>query len=188
MIRLLLSALNPPAFVLLAIIAVGVQTSLFASYPLMYLQPDFLLIAVIWCAMKRSFTEGGILTLIFGNIAEIHSSSPAGILLIAYMAVYLAIRLTAKLFVIPSLAHLIIVTLGASIFWKCSYMTVLYMMGLSANQWRHAVILLFPGAVMEGVIGIWLYRWLDRFDWITYKNVKARQILEGELQLDSEDN
>ena len=65
-------------------------------------------------------------------------------------------------------------------------MGVLHLLGDASNQWRHLLSLLFPGAVMEGVIGIWLYRMLERFDWVTYKNIRARQQLEDELQLDSE--
>jgi len=136
--------------------------------------------------MRRSFTEGGILTLICANIAELHSASPQGVLLVSYMVIYLLVRIAARVFVIPGLASLIIVTLCASVGWKFMYLIVLQLLGAGANQWRHMLSLLFPGAVMEGVVAIWLFRWLDRFDWITYKNARARQILEDELQLDGE--
>jgi hypothetical protein len=59
-------------------------------------------------------------------------------------------------------------------------------MGVSANQWRHMVVLLFPGAVMEGVVGIWVYRWLEKFDWVTYKHARASQLLEDSMQLEGE--
>lgn len=185
MTRLLLRALNAPALIILAAIGVALQTSLFASYPFLYLQPDVVLIAVIWCALRRNFAEGGIITLILANITEIHSASPSGVFMIGYMSVYLLVRLASRLFVIPNLVSLIIVTLGSSIFWKLETLGVLHLMGVSTNQWRHTLVLLFPGAVMTGATAIWIYRWLEQFDWATYKNARA-QLLEDELQLEGE--
>src|SRR5262245_36686835 len=101
MTRILLRYLNFPALVLLVILGVAIQTSLFASYPFLYLQPDFVLLAVMWCALHRGFSEGGALTLIFAEIAEAHSAAPQGIFLASYMAIYLLVRFAARFVVIP---------------------------------------------------------------------------------------
>lgn len=186
MIRLFLRAANAPAFVILVAIGIAIQTSLFNSYPLSYLQPDVVLIAVVWCGLRRSFSEGGTLTLIFAEIAEIHSSAPQGILLLSYIIIFLLVRLSDRILVIPRLSSYVILTLACSILWKFTYLIELRLLGIGANQWKHMLSLLFPGAVMEGVFGIWIYRWLDRFDWHTFKNLRARQALEDEMQLDSE--
>jgi len=184
--RILLRFLNAPIFVLLVTIGVALQTSLFNSYPFLYLQPDVILLAVIWCALQRKFFEGGVLTLIFGNIAEIHSAAPQGLFLASYMTVYLVVRLTIRYFVIPNLSGLVILTLCASILWKFTYISVLSMMGAGSHQWRHLLVLLFPGAVMEGVAAIWVYRWLEKFDWVTVKSARAQAMLDEELQLEGE--
>lgn len=186
MIRLVLRAINSPALILLFTIGVAIQTSLFATYPLMYLQPDVILLAVVWFSLRRGFTEGGVLTLILSNIAEVHSSAPQGLFMIAYMAIYLLVRLLSKLLVISHSSSVILLTLGASVVWKLTTLGVLHLMGLGANQWRHTLVLLLPGAVMVGVTAIWMYRFLEWFDWVTYKNAKARQMLEDELLLDGE--
>jgi hypothetical protein len=39
---------------------------------------------------------------------------------------------------------------------------------------------------MEGIAGIWIYRWLEKFDWLTYKSERAQQLLEEELTLEGE--
>ena len=57
MTRMLLRLLNAPAFVLLFLIGMAIQTSLFASYPLNYFQPDVILIATIWVALRRGFVN-----------------------------------------------------------------------------------------------------------------------------------
>lgn len=184
--RMILRALNGPGLVLIAILGVAIQTSFFATWPLMYLQPDLILILAVWCALKRSFTEGGILVLIFSNIAEIHSSSPSGLFMICYMTIYLIVRMLNKVLVIPNFSSIVLLTMGASIFWKLEYLGILHLLGMSANQWRHTLVLLLPGAVMEGIAAIWIYRWLDRFDWITVKSPRAQQMMEDEMVLEGE--
>jgi hypothetical protein len=74
----------------------------------------------------------------------------------------------------------------SSIAWKLASLLVLYLLGASANQWKHTVTYLFIGAAVEGVFSLWVYRWLERFDWVTYKNARAERAMEEELQLDSE--
>jgi hypothetical protein len=186
MTRIILRALNSPLFILFVILGVGLQSSLFASWPLMYFQPDCVLLAVIWCALRRNFEEGGILTLIFSNIAEIHSAAPQGVYLISYMLVYLAVRATTRLVIMPTAFSFATVTMVSSIFWKLSGLVVLYLLGVSANQWKHTLTYLFLGAAVEGVFALFMIRWLDKFDWVTFKNARAEYAMDGELQLDSE--
>ncbi len=185
MTRIFLRALNAPAFILLVAIGVAIQTSLFNSWPLMYFQPDMVLLAVIWCALRRNFYEGGFLTLLFANIAEIHSSVPQGLFLIAYLVVYFLVRVANKLLVIPNLSSVVILTLASSVAWKLLNLLVLYMMDLAGHQWKHTLALLLPGSVMEGIAAIWVYQWLDRFDWVTLKTERARKQLEDELEFET---
>jgi hypothetical protein len=184
--RMILRALNTPLLLLMVMLGIALQTSLFYSYPLLYLQPDIVLLAVIWCGLRRTFLEGGILTLILGNIAEIHSGVPQGIFLTSYMIIYLAIRGFAQVALIPRLSTLILITLISSVAWKLLNLGMLHFLDLSANQWKHTIALIFPGAVMQGIIGVWVYRFLERYDWVTYKDPRARQMMEDELQLNDE--
>lgn len=186
MTRLILSALNAPAFILLVAVAVAVQSSLFNSYPLLYLQPDFVLLAVIWCALRRDFAEGGILTIIFANIVEIHSGCVQGLYMIIYMSIYLLVKGAVKVFVIPNLSALTMLTMGVSIYSKLACLGVIYLLNIPSDQWTHVLTFSLPGAVMAGITGIWIYGWLEKFDFVTYKNARARQALEDEMQLDTE--
>lgn len=185
--RLLYRFANFPALILMVAIGIALQTSVFNSYPFLYLQPDVVLLAVIWCGLRRGFTEGGILTLIFAHMAEIHSAAPGGLFLITYMLVYLGVRLFHRIVAVPNLSAMVMLTLGASIAWKFIYMVVLWLLGSSANQWRHMFVLLLPGAVMAGITAIWVYRWLEKFDLITFKDPRSRQSQEqDEFALDAE--
>lgn len=182
--RIFLRLLNAPGLVVLAAIGVALQTSLFAWKPASYFQPDFVLIFIMWCALKRNFFEGGVLTLIIADIAEIHSSAPQGLFLITYMIVFLAVRLAAKVLVIPGLSSWITLTLSLSVVSRLVGLSVLLALGASLNQWRQTVLTLFPGAVMAGLCGSFMYRWLDKYDAVTFKHVRE-QVLETDLQVEN---
>ena len=186
MIRLLLRVSNAPLLILLAVLGVAIQTSFFGWPPLSYLQPDIVMILIIWCALRRSFTEGGILTLILGNLCEIHSSSPQGAMMIVYMLIYLGVRAAVKVVVLPNRSALVMLTLVASIAWKLLMLGLMLALGAGQNSWQHVLIFIFPGAAVEAVAALWAYPGLDKFDWVTCKSPRAQQILEDELQLEGE--
>lgn len=179
--NILFRFLNPPLFVLLVAAGVAVQSTLFNSYPLWYFQPDLVLIAVIWCALRRTLTEGGILVLIFGSIVETHSSAPSGFFLCVYMAIFLGIRVFSRFFVISQFASLLFVTMVSAVFWKILILAVLTPFGRATAQLYHFFITVLPFAGMEGLMGYWIYKALDAFDRTTTKSESSRQLIEDEL-------
>jgi rod shape-determining protein MreD len=178
--------LNAPLLILIAILGVALQTTIFSSYPLLYLQPDLILLLVVWLGLKREFLEGGVLTLVLAEIAEAHSGAPRGLFLLSYMALYLAVRWASQMFLIQGLIAMVGLTLIASIFWKLFGLCILHVLERSSNQWRHTLALLLPGAVIEAALGIWVYRWLEYWDRITTKDPRSRKALQEDLQLDEE--
>ncbi len=186
MIRIILRTLNTPLLIFFVLVSIAIQSSLFTSWPLHYFQPDFVLLAVIWCAMRRGFLEGGVTTLIIAEMSEIHSATPQGLNLISHMVIFLLVRAASRFLIITSLSSYATLTLVSSMVWKLTGLGVLYLLGISANQWKHTLTFLFIGAAVEGAFSLWVYRWLDRFDWVTFKNLRAEHAIEEELQLDSE--
>ncbi|NBU20142.1 hypothetical protein EBS43_01820 [bacterium] len=186
MTRAILRALNSPILILMMIIAVALQSSLFASGWMRNFQPDFVLILVVWFGLRRNFEEGGIMTLLLANLNEIHTAAPQGLFLIGYMLVYFGIRLISKLLVIPNLLSYSFLAGGSTIFFRICCMIVLYLLGASAFHWRYTLTSVFLSALAQTLFSIWIYRWLDRFDWITYKNNQAARIMDEELQLEGE--
>ena len=125
MIRLILRALNGPFLILFVAMGIAIQSSLFASWPLLYFQPDVVLLVVVWCALRRNFTEGGVITLIVAEMSEIHSATPQGLYLISFMTVFLLVRSASRFLVIPSLFSYAMLTLGSSVAWKLTGLLVL---------------------------------------------------------------
>jgi cell shape-determining protein MreD len=181
--RILLRAWNAPGLVLFAAIAVAVETSLFPGNSLRFFQPDLLIFLVIWCSLKRDFTEGGLLVLIFANIAELHSSAPQGLYLLVYMLLYLLIRFFNKVLIIWSLFPL---TLGVTAGSKLLIWIVLRSLDVGDGLWKHMALFLFPSLFVQGLLSHTLYRWLRIYDRATYKDLSAIQAAESGLQPDEE--
>jgi hypothetical protein len=178
--------MNAPGLVLIAALGIALQTSLFRYWPLSYIEPDTVLVMVIWLALRRNFTEGGVLTLILSDIAEIHSAAPQGLFLICYMIIYLAVRAASRILVIPNLSSYMLVVLFSSVIWKLSGLAVIHFLDSSANQWRHTLLFLFPGAIIEAVISFWFFRKLEQYDLATFKHARTEHQLEDEILLESE--
>jgi rod shape-determining protein MreD len=185
MTPIFLRALNPFFLVLFAMLGIACQTTLFVNYPFLYLQPDLILLVTVWMALKREWGEGGTVVLILANLAEINSGAPQGFFLISYMAVFLMIRALSRYLMVSRFVTLIKLTLFMSVFWKLIGLLILYWLGLAENQWRHTVVFLFPGAVMEAISGVWVYRWLEKLDWWTFRDKRAQQESD-DLLLDEE--
>lgn len=179
--RLWLRFLSGPAFVLLVAMALAVQSSLFNFPILHHFQPDLVLLAVIWCALRRTFTEGGILTLLFAVVAESHSAAPQGFFMICSMIVYLGMRGFSRFFVISRFSSLIMVTMGAQILYSLLQLALIAFLGEFESQWRHTLIQLLPSAGMAGLFGFWVYRGLDAFDRLMFKSERSEQLTEDEL-------
>ncbi len=184
MTRLLFRALNAPGLLLLMLIGIGISTSFFAPYPLNYFQPDVILMGVLWCALNRSFTEGGILVLIMGNIAETHSASPRGVFLLSYMLVFLLVRASSRYFDFSTTRSLLGLTFVSSSVQKCTTLLVISLLGVPAVGFKSAFFAIFPGSLVEMALILWTFRGFEKFDWVTFKNPRASQDLEhsGEFQ------
>lgn len=190
MTRLLLRAFNGPAIILIALLGVAIQTSFFSFWILPFLRPDIVLLIVIWCALRREFTEGGVLTLILANLTEIHSAAPSGMFMISYMLVYFLVRSAARTLVIPDLSAFLLITLWVTVFAKICNISLLYLLGAQALQIKQTMIYIFPSAVVNAILGKWLYQWLEKFDWYTFKDARADRSLsslDDELQLESKE-
>jgi hypothetical protein len=187
--KIILRALNAPGILILAAIGVALQSSLFSSGFLNYFQPDTALLLVIWVALRRSFLEGGILTLLIADIVELHSAAPQGFFLILYMLVYLTVRGAARVLVISGLSSVVYLTMLLSIGQKLAGGGLLELLGTQGKQWNQTFWLMLPFAAVQGVLSLWAYNWLDRFDLATFKHPKVDRetdLDEDALQFEGE--
>lgn len=182
--RFALRLLNAPTLVLIAAIGLAIQTSFFTPTALRFFKPDVVLILVIWCSLKRGFTEGGVLTLILANIAEIHSGAPQGVLLTSYMAVYLLLRVAARALVIEGMPSYLGITAFALVLTRIGHLCALYFLrGGVSEAIGPSLRALIPAIIAELALAAWAFRKLDAFDTVTAIKPGSEHGLEDEFQV-----
>jgi rod shape-determining protein MreD len=182
----ILKLLNLPGLILIALTALSLQATLFNNASLAFFQPDIILFLVLWAAMKRDFTEGGILTLIFGNLVEIKSAAPKGLFLSTYMFIFLTARFLYRNFQVLNRRSLVAVGIGAAIISQLMILFILYLLDKADNQWFHTLQLLAPTSIIHGLLVPFVFRFLYKFDFWTFKNPEAEHRYERDFYLDEE--
>lgn len=184
MTRILLRNFNGLIVLLVALVAIAVQSSLLSIWPISVVQPDFVLIFTLWMALKRRFIEGGFLTLGLAYLAETHSSATRGTFFVAYMSVFLLVHVLVRYWVIDTLRDYAILASVAMLVLVEVKTTVLSLLGLPSASPLSVIFTWAPAAGLEGLVAYWGFKALDRLDWVTFKNPRAYQALEEELQLE----
>lgn len=178
------AALNFPVLVAVVTLALALETALFHIVHFTAFQPDLWVIAVVWAALKRGFIEGGILTLVLAHIVEIHTASPQGLVLCTAMGTFLLIRWMAKLFVLPGQSAWVSLVILAGLLSRFSGLAILQSTGHAQVVWSDMLLRALPGLGVLGVIATWAFPRLERFDWVTFKNRRAKQALADEMPLE----
>src|ERR1035437_810875 len=129
----LLKLSNFPGMLVIALCALTLQSTLLYFPSIAFFQPDLLIFFVLWVAIKRSFIEGGILTLLFGYLAELYSAAPQGFYLCTYMVIYLIACFLYQQFQISSKKVLVFVGIGFSIFLRLIVLFILFLLNRADN-------------------------------------------------------
>ena len=182
----LLKLSNFPGILVIALLAMTLQSTLFNHPSIAFFQPDFLIFFTLWVSVRRSFIEGGILTLLFGYLVEIHSAAPQGFFLCVYMTIFLSARFLQQQFQISNKRMLVLVGIGFSIFMRLLVLFILYLLNKAGNLWQHTLQLLAPTILSHGLLVYFTFKLLQRFDNWTLKNPDAERHHERNFHLDEE--
>jgi hypothetical protein len=182
----ILKILNIPGLMVIALIALALQGTLFNNVSLAFFQPDVILFLVLWLAMKRTFAEGGVLTLILAYLVELKSGVPQGLFLTHYMMIYLGTRFLYRNFRVWNRRSLILIGVGAAVISRLNILFLMYLLNKSDNLWFHTLQLLAPTAIIHGILIPFVFRFLHRFDFLTFKNPEAEHRYERDFHLDEE--
>ncbi|MEK7690559.1 MAG: hypothetical protein AAB425_06025 [Bdellovibrionota bacterium] len=182
--RIILRLFNAPFLILIAVMGTAIQTSLFVWKPIAVFQPQITLLLVLWCAFEREFLEGGILTLILANLAEIHSAAISGLYLVSYMSIFLAVRGSAKLMLVDQRNGRAVVAGFAALANSLILISVLHL--LKSAQFDVSVVSLVLSSLAQLPYAYFGFPLLRRFDWKTFKSDRAHQALEDESLIEAE--
>ncbi len=186
--RLILKSLNPLLVVILALLGLTLQSTLFNWGILQWLHPDFVLILVIWLALKREFTEGGILTILLASFAEVHSAAPRGVFLFDYMLIFLSIRAFSKMFVVYHIRQWIGVTALCSAVWLIGNAFLVFFLKGQGIGFVSLLASLVQNLLPTAIASYWLYPFMDRFDTLTFKKREREHTLEDDIQIFEEES
>lgn len=174
--RRVLSVLNIPIILTGALLAIALQTSIFSISLLRFLEPQSCLLILIWFALRRGFTEGGIVCLILGHIMELHSGAPRGFFLSVFMALYLSIRLLDRYTVFSSLRNLLWLTFATTVVFELANFALLRWLDADptvtgATAWLRltwgflgALLAALPRGAATALMGNWVYGWVQSLD------------------------
>jgi len=182
----LLKLSNFPGILVIALFALTLQSTLLYLPSIAFFQPDLLIFFVLWVATKRTFIEGGILTLSFGYLAELYSAAPQGFYLCTYMAMYFIARVLYQQFQISNKKVLVLVGIGFSVILRMITLFILFLLNRSENVWHHTLQLLAPTILSHAVLIIYIFRILQQFDNWSLKNPDAERHHERNFHLDEE--
>jgi len=79
-------------FLLLGLLFITLQTTLFQALPKWVGLPDLLFLLIVFIAIHFSAAKGALLTIIFGTVMEVFSGYFLGIYVIAYILVFFLIK------------------------------------------------------------------------------------------------
>jgi cell shape-determining protein MreD len=182
----LLKLSNFPGMLVIALFALTIQSTLFNHPSIAFFQPDLIIFFVVWVAIRRTFIEGGILTLLFGYLVELHSAAPQGFYLSIYMAIYLTSRFLYQQFQISNKKVLLIVGIGFAVLMRFLILFILFLMNRADNVWNHTLQLMAPTIFSHALMIFLVFKVLLRFDNWTLKNPDAERHHERNFHLDGE--
>jgi hypothetical protein len=163
-----------PIFFFLVIALFAAQTTFFLYPPMASIQPNLALLLVLWFALRRDFYTGGILTLLLAHFSEIQSGAPQGFFMISLMLVFISIQGAQRYFSFPDLKSFIFLTALATVFFQILLYGLLFLQDQQNLAWLAGIEHLLHGLISNSITGFFLYRFLSRFDYWTYKDPRKR--------------
>lgn len=160
---------NPFLFLLCFLFVTAVQTTLSKTHLLGWLHLDFWVLAIVWFGLRRSFEEGGLLTLLVAHLTELQSSSPAGLFSQSLMLLFFSIRFANQIFIIQSLKDYCWSVFWGTWVWKFFFWNLgLFFFGVSSSVIDLLLETIFHSFLNTGV-AFFIFQGLEKYDFITHQ-------------------
>jgi hypothetical protein len=159
--------------------------SVFLRMPaLSWLEIDLLLLVVVYVSYHRGFLECALFVAVIGRIAEIHSATPAGILSICYLAVFLTILFSKGFFLVATSFSTVILAIAGGLVWKIVFLVLAGRYGFFDNVWHASLEYTIPYLLAVGILSRPMFSLLRRIDQLTHveRESTARDLTGEEFQ------
>lgn len=163
--------MNFAVYLLIALMAAILESTVFAYKPLNYIQPDIILVMTVFLGFRRNILEGGIVVILTAIIMELHSGAGDKFYLAVYLYTFLGAKVVSRLIVVPSILSSIgIVGLLTLIARIVILLLTQASGGHSGFLFRHFFISILPGVVTQMVFTPILFSWFSALDLKTFKD------------------
>lgn len=174
MYRNILPKLNFGIFLLIAMAAAVVQSTIFGYTPLNFVQPDIILITVIYFGFRRTLIEGGIFVLLAAIIMEQHSGAGNNYFLAAYTYIFMATKVISRLIVVPSMLSTISIVAALTLLERLGLLLLTHWSGGNVGfVFRHLFVSILPGILIQVIFTPICFSWFMNIDLKTFKDEHA---------------
>ncbi|MBI1862322.1 MAG: hypothetical protein HYR96_15515 [Deltaproteobacteria bacterium] len=147
---------------------VTIRTTVDPWIPLFSGYWDALFALIVYLGQRRTFVEGGILTLFAGHIYSLSSSAPIGLFVIYYGVIFLVARLLTYVIYANTWLSVLALLVALSLLSRFLLWGIAIGFGHRIFGVAHAADLL-GYVVFNGGIGLVIYSFLGTVDRITFK-------------------
>ncbi len=165
--------LNFWIYLAFSLFAVAVQSTVFGYYPLRYLQPDLILILMVYMGFKRILFEGGVFAILAATIIESHSSAGNHYFLTTYLYVFLISNVLRRTVIIPDMLSSIGIVSAMTVLKKVGILILLGVEGRAVNGLRAFLVFLIPGLIVQAFLTPALFSLFHFIDLKTFKDAHS---------------
>lgn len=170
MYRDILRKVNFIIYLLIAVFAAIVQSTIFGYFPLNYLQPDILLILAVYMGFRRDIVEGAVFISIASIVLEAHSAASNHFFLTVYLYTFLIAKVVSRTVVVPDFFSSIGIVAALTLVKRIGLLILIGTQGHAANGLKHFFIYLIPGLLVQALLTPLCFRWFTSLDLRTYKD------------------
>jgi rod shape-determining protein MreD len=153
-------------FILLAgLLLLALQTTLCHVPSSGELQPEFLLLIIIYLGLNRGPLEGILISFILGYFIEVHSGVPLGATPLAALLIFIIVRILSHTIFIPSIASSIGLVMTLTLLWRAIIGFATYWKTDNYSWVFNSMKFIIPAMILHGLLYIPVFnfiRWIDQ--------------------------
>lgn len=173
MLRLTLPKINFLFYVAIYAFVLSIQTTIFGSFPLSFIQPDIVLLMAVYFGFRRGLYEGGLLVALFALGAEAHSSSGEYFFFTLYLYAFVIAKMLSRSVLVPDMASSMGIVATLALFKRLGVILLLGTYGQSSGVWWSFLTHVVPSVLAQTALTPLLFSWFTRLDMRTWKDQHA---------------
>lgn len=174
--------MNFVAYVLIALSAAILQTTIFNQSLFRWFHPDIAFILAVYFGYRKGIVEGGILTALTALMIEAISSSPSHFLLSTYIYTYVVAKVLSRIYVMKSLATASGIVALLYCMKQAGLLVLMITAEKGANAFPNLLLHLIPGLIAQVALTPVLFSIFHSLDLNTWSDIHA----EDEYDLNKE--